>query len=232
MEFTDSDGARHALRDWFHGRPVVLYFGYARCPQLCTVVADTTVAALRQIRAQPGRDFEVISISLDPRETGDEARQRRREAVRRYGEPRSSEGWHFLVGEERSIRAVADACGFHYRYDEASRQYAHPSGFVVVTPDGIVSRYFIGLEFPARDVAAAIAHAARGETGPRALEVLLRCFRGDHIGGRYGALIWRVLQIAVALTVLVVAGGIGRMLPAERRARLVRLRATRISRAP
>ena len=216
--FVDTAGASHRLREFFDGKPVVLYFGYARCPQLCSVVADGTVAALRQIRPAVARDFNVVSISLDPSESIAEARLRERDAVRRYGEAGDPRGWHFLTGREPEIRAVAAACGFRYVYDSVSRQYAHPSGFVVLTPDGIVSKYFLGIEFTPNEVAQAITSAGRGETGRPAFDLLLRCFRGDAIAGRYGALIWRTLGVSVALTVLLLGGGVAWMLASERRA--------------
>ncbi len=219
VQFTDTAGQRHSLRDYFHTRPVVLYFGYARCPQLCSVVADSTVAALRQIRPAVGRDFDVISISLDPNETVSDATGRANDAMRRYGQPGKTDGWHFLTGADDAVRAVADACGFRYVYDPRSRQYAHPSGFVIVTPAGVVSRYFLGLDYAPTDVAQSLGRASRGETGRSVVDLLLLCFRGDSIGGRYGVIIWRVLGISVALTVVSLAGGIAWMLRDERRAR-------------
>lgn len=218
--FTSTGGKNVPLRDCFHGRPVVLYFGYARCPQLCAVVADSTIASLRAIRPSVGRDYDLVSISLDPHETIAEATVRETDAIRRYGETRATDGWHFLVGNEAAIRAVADACGFRYMYDSRSKQYAHPAGFVVLTPEAVVSRYFIGLDFPSSEVAQAIGHAARDEVGQPALEIILRCFRGDGISGRYGPLIWRSLQAGVVLTVLALAWLVGGLLRQERRARV------------
>ncbi len=216
-EFVDTEGTQHPLRDFFHGRPVVLYFGYARCPQLCPVVADGAVAALRQIRAEVGRNLEVVAISLDPEETPAESRARQADAVHRYGHPASASGWHFLRGDEPAIRAVADAAGFHYDYDPRSRQYAHPSGFVVVRPDGAIARYFLGVDFPARDVAQAIDDAAHNRSGRPVLDLLLLCFRGENAGGRYTALIARVLALTVVFTVLALGGGVAWMLRRERK---------------
>ena len=215
--FRDSTGRPHVLGDYFHGKPVVLYFGYARCPQLCSIVADGTVAALRQIRPEAGRDFEVVSLSIDPGETTEENKSRQTDAVRRYGRAGVSTGWNFLTGAEPSIRAVTEAVGFYYIYDSRSRQFAHPSGFVVVTTAGVVSRYFPGVDFIPVEVAQAINLAARGETGHTVYDLLLLCFRGDGISGRYGPLIWRVLTVAVAGTILALGGGIGWMLRNERR---------------
>jgi protein SCO1/2 len=215
----DAAGGRHALGEFFHGKPVVLYFGYARCPQLCSVVADGTVAALRQIKPTVGSDLAVISLSIDPSETLAENNQRETDAVRRYGHAGSSAGWHFLTGSEAAIRAIADAAGFHYTYDPRSKQYAHPSGFLVVTPDGVVSRYFLGVDFVPTEVAQSLARAANGQTGQSVVDLLLLCFRGGVIGGRYGAIIWRTLSMAVVLTVLALAGGIAWMLRNEWRTR-------------
>jgi protein SCO1/2 len=215
-DFVDVAGARHPLHDFFAGKPVVLYFGYARCPQLCSVVGDGTVAALRQIRAEVGRDLNVVSISLDPEETPSAARARQNDAVHRYGNPRSAAGWHFLRGDDAAIRAVADAAGFHYVYDPRSRQYAHPSGFVVVRPDGIISHTFLGVDFPAPKIAQAIDDAVNNRSGRRTLDLLLLCFRGENVGGRTTAIIARVLSVAVTLTVLTLGGGIAWMLRRER----------------
>jgi len=164
-EVIDVAGARHRLGDYFHDRPVVLYFGYANCPQLCSVVADGTVAALRQIRRAVGKDVDVVAISIDPAETAAAADARVREAVHRYGDPRAISGWHYLRGDDVAIRAITDAAGFHFVYDARSRQYAHPSGFVVVTPQGVISRYFLGLDFDAAEVARAVDRAANGKIG-------------------------------------------------------------------
>ncbi|QYM78807.1 SCO family protein [Horticoccus luteus] len=219
LEFTDTQGERHALRDYFGTEPVVLYFGYAKCPQLCSLVADGTVSALRQIRPAVGRDLTVISISLDPTETLDESRERQTNAVRRYGHTGAPTGWVFLTGDHAAIRAAADAVGFHYTYDPRSKQYAHPSGFVVLTSSGVVSRYFLGLDFPAPDVVRAINRAAAGKTGLPVYDLLLLCFHGGGITGAYGQLIWRALTVAVVLTVVTLFGGIAWMLRAEFRAR-------------
>jgi protein SCO1/2 len=219
VKFADTAGRLHALGDYFHGKPVVLYFGYARCPQLCGVVADGTVAALRQLRPEVGRDFAVVSISIDPTETVTENAHRLSDAVHRYGRPGdAANGWHYLTGSEEAIRAVTAAAGFRYTFDARSRQYAHPSGFFIATPDGRISAYFLGVVFSASDVAQALGRAGEGGASSPVVQLLLLCFRGDGITGRYGPLIWRALIVAVVLTVLGVGGGIGWMLREERRA--------------
>lgn len=218
--FTDTAGVRRPLQTYFHGRqPVVLYFGYAKCPQLCTVVADATVATLRQVRESVGRDFQVVSISIDPTETAEENRGRQERAVKRYGRTGAGAGWHALTGDAAAIQAVTAAAGFRFKYDPDSRQYAHPSGFVVVTPQGVISRYFFGVDFASGDVAAALRRAGEGRTGEPVFALLLRCFHGDGITGRYGRIIWNGLWVAVALTVAALVGGVGWMLAQEWRQR-------------
>jgi protein SCO1 len=218
--FTDTSGASRRLGDFFHGQPVVLYFGYARCPQLCSVVADGANAALRRLAPSAGRDFQVVTLSLDPTETAAEAKATETLAVRRYGRTGAGAGWHYLTGDAAAIQAVADVAGFHFRYDPRSKQYAHPSGFLIATPTGVVSRYFLGVDFAAGDVASSLRRAAQEKTGDTVFDLLLLCFHGEGIGGRYGALIWRVLATSVVLTVVALAGGVGWMLWQERRDRL------------
>ena len=218
--FTDATGARRPLRSYFHGtQPVVLYFGYAKCPQLCTVVADATVSTLRHVRESVGRDFQVVSISIDPTETADENRGRQERAVKRYGREDADAGWHTLTGDAEAIHAVTAAAGFHFKYDPDSRQFAHPSGFVVVTPQGVISRYFFGVDFASGDVATALRRAGDGRTGEPVFALLLKCFHGDGITGRYGKIIWHGLWVAVSLTVAALVGGIGWMLAQEWRQR-------------
>lgn len=211
------DGLPATLGSCFAGRPAIVIFGYFRCPQLCSVVQRGAVDALRQIRPSVGRDFDLIYVSIDPTDTAEDARQQRTSAARLYGRGGSTAGWHYLTGSVAATGAVAAAAGFGYRYDPLTRLYVHPSGFLVATPAGIVSRYFLGLDFSRAQVADALERAGRGETGRPVYELVLECFRGDGIAGRYGRVIWRALQAAVGLTVAVVFGGIGWMLREERK---------------
>lgn len=217
VTLTDTAGVSRQLSDYFHGQPVVLFFGYARCPQLCSVVADGTVEVLRHLERSVGRDLQVITVSIDPEEKTRDAKATEALAIRRYGRTGAVAGWHYLTGTKQAIRTVADATGFHFRYDPVSREYAHASGFVVLTPDGTLSKYFFGIDFDADDVAAALDRAAAGKTGRSIYELLLLCFRGDAIGGRYGVIIWRTLAVAVALTIIALFGGISWMLYQEHR---------------
>lgn len=208
----DESGRRAKLTEWIHGRPAVLWFGYARCPQLCGVIEDGMVTTLRQMRPSVGRDFDVIRVGIDPGETVAEAAAAREVVVGHYGRPRAREGWHYLVGNADAIAAVTDAAGFGFRADPERREYAHPSGFVIVTPEGRISAYFFGVDYSADDLAAALDRAKGEGIGARAFDLVLLCFRGDEIGGKYGPLVWRLLWVGVLLTILTLGTGIGAML--------------------
>ncbi|HEY4248647.1 MAG TPA: SCO family protein [Lacunisphaera sp.] len=218
VHFKDTDGKEQVLGNWFQGKPVVLWFGYARCPQLCSVVSEGMVASLRELEPTAGRDFDVIMVSIDPAEPSSDSAHSRNEAVGHYGRREASAGWHYLTGTTDAIKRTADAAGFHFTYDPRSKLYAHPSGFLVVTPQGRISAYFPGVDFSPKEVAAAISRARHNGIGEKVVDLLLVCFRGEGISGPYGLLIWRILSIAVVLTVTSLASGIGRMLWLERKA--------------
>ena len=197
----------------------MLYFNYFRCPQLCSVVTDGTVDVLRRLESSVGRDFSVVSISIDPTDTAAVARAKQQETVGRYGRTSATAGWHTLTGSEPAIQAVAAAAGFHFNYDPRSRLFGHPSGVVVVTPEGIVSLYFLGVDFPAPAMAVALKRAAANKTGEPVFNLLFVCFPGGSLAGPYGRLIWIVLVTCVALTVAGVFGGVAWMLYREHQGR-------------
>lgn len=215
--FTDTSGQAHRLGDYFHGQPVLMIFGYANCPQLCSIVADGTDRALRRLEPSVGRDFQVVYLSIDPQETLAEASAARKRSVGRYGRTGAGAGWHYLTGTADAIGAVTDAAGFHFLPDPAARRFSHPSGFLIATPSGVISRYFLGVDFPAKDVDRALHRAAEGKTGRTVFALLLLCARGGQLTGRYGPLIWDILCAGVVLTVGSLAGGVAWMLWRERR---------------
>jgi protein SCO1/2 len=218
--FKGGDGIARPLGSFFGGRPVVLIFDYFRCPELCSLVASGATDSLRQLEATVGRDYSVVTVSVDPTDTPQMAESRQRSQVLRYGRTGASTGWHVLVGSQRDIEALSAAAGFHYRYDSRSQQYAHPSGVVVITPKGVVSSYFLGIDYSAAAMATAIRRAAENKTGTSVFSLLFVCFQGGSPEGQYGAIIWRALSASVALTVMAVFGGIAWMLRSERRARI------------
>lgn len=202
--FRDETGATVMLSRYLGERPIVLAMAYYKCPNLCTVVLNGMLESLRDVRQEVGRDFDVVVVSVDPTETPALAAEKKHTYSMRYGRPGSAKGWHFLTGDAANIRLLADAVGFHYVYDPQSKQYAHASGIVVVTPDGKVSRYFLGIEYPPKEMRAALLQASESKIGSLANRLLLLCFHYDPNTGRYTLIITRVMQVAGIGTALVV----------------------------
>lgn len=221
LEFVDEVGRRATLRE-FAGdgaRPVVLNLVYFECPMLCNVSLDGLVRALRDLKFTPGDEFEILTVSFDPRETPQRAAQAKRKFFRTYGRPEAAAGWHFLTGDEAAIRELTEAVGFRYRWDERGGQFAHAAGIVVLTPDGRLSRYLDGVTYPARDLRLALVEASQGKIGTPGDHVLLFCYQYDPATGKYGLLIHRIIQAAGFSTVALLGGGVGTMLWRERRRR-------------
>jgi protein SCO1/2 len=156
---------------------------------LCTLVANGMVETFHDLKANIGRDFEVLHVSISPGETPELAAAKKREYLRHYGRPGAEDGWHFLTGDEAAIHQLAGAVGFRYAYDPTVRQYAHPSGFIVLTPQGKVSRYFFGVDFRARELSDALQAAAVNRTGSIVRQLLLLCFHYSPVTSKYSALI-------------------------------------------
>jgi protein SCO1 len=217
--FTGPDGVSRPLREYMGGKPVVLIFNYFRCPEMCSLVAAGAMDALRDVKLSAGPDYTVITVSIDPTDTPETAGIHRLQDIAHYGRPGAGRGWNTLVGEEGPIAALAKAAGFHYAYDPGSRQYAHPSGLIVVTPRGVIASYFMGIDFDATRMAEALRRAAENKTGESAFSLVFLCFQGGAQEGIHGRLIWAALSVAVAATALAVFGGIGFMLFREHRKR-------------
>jgi protein SCO1 len=215
--FTDEEGRRVQLKDYFGKRPVILSFVYYDCPMLCSMVLNGLVRGLRPVGLNPGRDFEIVTVSFDPRETAPLAAAKKRVYLNSYRRPSAEQGWHFLTGDEPSIRTLTRAAGFNYHWDEASQQYAHASGIMVLTPDGRMSRYFYGIEFSGRDLRLGLIDASSGRIGTVADQVLLYCFHYDPAAGKYGVAIMNVMRLAGLTTLLLVGGFIGANIWHERR---------------
>lgn len=216
--FRDETGRTLHFGDLLGHGPAVLIFAYSRCPQLCSIVADASVQTLKQIRPEAGTDFEVITVSIDPTDGPLELAAMKRRDLYHYGRAADEAGWHYLCGSEPAVRSLARAAGFFYSYDPRQKLYAHAAGLIVVTPDGTISRYFLGIEYSAKDMVAALKRAGEGKTGESAFDLLLLCARGLGVAGKYGKLIWAVMQASVVATALALFGGVGWMLWSERRA--------------
>lgn len=204
--FRDESGKPVRLGAFFGARPVVLVPAYYRCPNLCTVVINAMLESVRNLRQNAGRDFEIVIVSIDPQEDAALAQAKKQTYVTRYGRPGSQQGWHFLTGDKSSIEQLCRAVGYHYVYDPVSKQYAHPSGVVILTPEGVISRYFLGIEYPPKEFNQALVAASQNKTGTLAERLLLLCFHYDPNTGRYTLIIRRALQIGGIGTIAAVVG--------------------------
>src|SRR5260221_1797956 len=195
LSFRDETGKAVTLGDYFGRKPVLLVLGYSGCPMLCTIVLNGMVESLQDLRPSIGDQFEVINLSIDPRETPMVAAQQKRIYLKRYGRRGAAEGWHFLTGEAAPISRLAEEVGFKYAYDSGAKQFAHPSGFVILTPEGKVSRYFFGAQFIPKEVAAAIAAAGANKTGSPVSQVFSLGFPFSPLTGKYSGLVVSLIRL-------------------------------------
>jgi protein SCO1/2 len=216
-EFVDEAGKPVQLGEFFGERPVLFVLAYYRCPMLCNQVLNGVLTSTNALKFVTGRDFEVVVVSFDPSDTAAAARAKREAYTKRYHRSEGRDGWHFLTGKAEDIAAVADACGFRFAYDEQTDQFAHASGIMVATPDGRLSQYFYGIDYPTRDLRLALVESSQGLLGNLVDKVLLRCFHYDAITGRYGLAVMRLVQAGGVITVIAIVGFIVRSLRNERR---------------
>jgi len=215
LEFVAENGYPVRLKEYFHkGRPVILNLVYYSCPMLCNLLLNGQTEALREIPGQPGTDFEIVTISIDPTETFDLARQKRAAYVESYGRP--APGWHFLTDYRGNVKKLAEQVGFHYRYDEQSRQYAHAAAIMLLSPDGVVARYLYGVRFKARDLRLALAEAARGHGTFSVDRLLLFCYHYDPQARSYVLFATNFMRAGGALSVLVLGVVLYRLWRRER----------------
>lgn len=207
LNFTDEHGQQVTLRQYFGHGPVILTLAYYRCPMLCTEVLNGLVRGLRPLKLALGKDYQVITVSFDPGDTTALAGSKHEVYAVMYGRRGGENGWHFLTGNPPQIEQLARAVGFHYAYDPESKQFAHASGIMLLTEQGVLSQYTYGVSFPERDLRLGLIRASQGQIGTMVDQVLLYCYHYDPQTGRYGIAISRALTIAGALTVLVL--GIG-----------------------
>jgi len=206
LSFRDEHGNAVALRQFFGKRPVILTLVYYQCPMLCTLVLNGVLNSAKRNSLEMGKDYEVVTVSIDPTEKPILAEAKHTMYAGLYGRPGAVNGWHFLTGEEGDIEKLAAAVGYRYVYDKASEQFAHPSGIMVLTPEGRVSRYFYGIEYSPRDVRLALVEASGEKIGTPVDEILLACFHYDPTTGKYGLVISRVIRLAGIATVLAIGG--------------------------
>jgi protein SCO1/2 len=201
LSFRAEDGTSVRLDDLSGGRPIILVLAYYRCPQLCNLVLNGLLEGLRGVEFKPGQEFEVIVVSFDARETPEIARAKRDNYVASYARPGTEGHWHFLTGDEPAIAQLAAAVGFRYAFDAAHDRFNHASGITVLTPDGRVSRYLFGIQFPSRDLRLALVEASAGKVGSLTDQFLLYCFHYDAESGKYRFAIMTAMRLAATLTV-------------------------------
>lgn len=209
LRYQNSDGEEVELGQYFDGkRPVILAMGYVDCPHLCSLVHEEMINSLEQISLDMGEDYRVLSVSIDPDEPLDLTRSARQRYLQMYGRDGAAEGWHSLVGTKEANEKLGESIGFEYAYDAEKDQYAHPGAIMVLTPEGKVSRYFYGVDYPPSDLKLGLLQAAEGSIGSPVDQVLMRCFHYDPKTGKYSVAIMNVMRMAGGATAVIVALGL------------------------
>jgi protein SCO1/2 len=202
LNFRDETGKPVRLGDYFGKKPVILNLVYYNCPMLCGEVLSGLESALRVLKFDVGKEFDVLTVSFDPRETPDMATKKKAEFLKRYGRAGAAEGWHFLTGPQESIDVLTKAAGFQYQYDPKTGQFAHATAIIILTPEGRIAQYYYGVEYAPKDLRLGLIQASENKIGSLADQVLLYCDLYDPTTGRYGAIISRVLQLSGLATIL------------------------------
>ncbi len=203
LAFRDENGKAVKLGDYFGKRPLILNLVYYQCPMLCGEVLTGLESAMRVLKFDAGKEFDVLTVSFDPKETPAMAAAKKAEYIKRYGRPGAAAGWHFLTGPAASIDALTKAAGFQYQYDPKSGQFAHSTAIMVLTPEGKIAQYYYGVEYAPKDLRLGLIQASQNKIGTVVDQVLLYCYHYDPNTGKYGAIISRVLQLAAGATVLI-----------------------------
>jgi protein SCO1/2 len=218
LMFRDEQGKVVRLQEFFNnGRPVLLNFVYYRCPMLCPMVLEGTTESLTHLKFDIGKQFDVVTISIDPRDSAKAAAEMKDKYIRRYGRLHSAPNWHFLTGHETAIKKLADTVGFQYAYDSRTDQFAHGAALLVLTPEGRTSRYFYGFEYKPRDLRLAIVEASEGKIGTPVDQFLLLCFHYDPATGKYSRNAMMFARAGGVTTMLVLGGAIFVMIRKERK---------------
>lgn len=213
LQFRDETGKAVTLGDYFGKHPAILSLVYYQCKMLCPEEINGLVSALTMVKLDPGKDFNVIFVSIDPTETPEIAAEAKAKYVRRYGRPETGPGWHFLTGSQASITALASAVGYGYTRvpgpDGKMNQFAHASAITLVTPQGKIAQYYLGVEYPPNDIQARLVAASDGTTGSRVQNILTYCYRYNPLLHKYSMLIVHIVQISCVLTVLLLGLYVG-----------------------
>jgi protein SCO1/2 len=218
LKFKDETGQTVRLGQYFRQKPVVLALVYYECPGLCDLILNGLSHTMQQISLNVGSDYEVVTVSFDPKDTWQLATAKKANYIEKYNRPGAKEGWHFLTGDQASIKSLTETVGFHYNYDPISKQFAHASAIYVLTPEGKIARYFYGIEYKPRDFRLGLVEASANKIGTPADQVLLFCYHYDPTTGKYGMAVTQVTRVLGTATVLLLGGFVFIMLRRERHA--------------
>ena len=202
LTFKDETGQTVRLGQYFVRKPVVLALVYYECPMLCDMVLNGLVHSMEKMTLNIGRDFDVVTVSFNPQESWQLAQNKKTNYLEKFARPEAKEGWHFLTGQEAAIQQLAGSVGFRYAYDPRTKQFAHASGVMVITPEGKVSRYFYGIQYEPRDLRLGLVEASNHKIGSAADEILLFCFHYDPLTGKYGFVIMNVIRTLGSATAI------------------------------
>ncbi|HXI03464.1 MAG TPA: SCO family protein [Candidatus Saccharimonadales bacterium] len=216
LEFTDELGRKVRLGDYFDKKPVILTLVYYECPMLCTLVLNGLVSSLGVLSLEPGKDYELVTVSFDPGESPELASAKKKTYVDRLGRDGAIQHWHFLTGKQEAIKKLTAAVGFRYTYDPKTDLFAHASAIMIATPKGQLSSYMYGVEFAPRDLRLNLVKASQGGIGTLADAVLLFCYHYDPVTGKYSAAAFNVIRLGGIITVLAIGGFIFLALRRER----------------
>ncbi len=219
VTFRDEEGQSLPLSTYMKGKPVVLTLVYYECPMICTEVLNGMVKSFKNLHLTMGKDYDVVTVSINPKEQPALASAKKLKYLQALGHPEAGGSWHFLTGDEAQITRLAAAVGFRYVYDQATQQYAHPTGIMVLTPQGQLARYLYGVEYPPKDLKFALVEASHNTIGSPVDQVLLLCYKYDPMTGKYGLVVMNLLRLGGVLTVLALGGTVAFFLARERRSR-------------
>jgi protein SCO1/2 len=206
LAFVDSTGHPVKLGDYFGKKPLILNLVYYNCTMLCGEALAGLTGAMKMVKFDVGDQYDVITVSFNPKETPEIAAEKKADYLKRYGRPGAASGWHFLTGPPDSINALTKAVGFQYQYDATRNQYAHATAIMILTPDGHISRYFYGVDFPPKDLRMGLVEASQNKIGNAVDQVLLYCYHYDPATGKYGAVVTNMLRLGGAVTIVFVMG--------------------------
>jgi len=204
--FKDEQGRDVRLAQFFNDKPVVLSLVYYSCPMLCNQILNGMLGSFRQTSFNVGEQFEVVTVSFDAKEKPELAAAKKRTYIAGYNRPGGDAGWHFLTGDETNIKRLTEAVGFHYLWDEQTKQFAHASGIMIATPQGKLARYFYGIDYPPKDLRLALVEASENKIGTPVDALMLYCYHYDPSTGKYGVVIMNVIRLAGVITLVLIAG--------------------------